>query len=263
MDLELKDKTIVVTGAANGIGAYIFKMLMEEDALPIGIDKEPFKESELENLISPIHSTRHHFSQLDITSQVEIAKITGIINQGHTREIYGLVNNAALPPGDDKYGGRTLKAWDRVMGVNARAPFQLTELLSEKMTNGGSIVNIGSILFDMPSPQTVLYGASKGALLALTRQYARALGPRGIRVNSVSPGNVNTKRNIAAFKENPGIIVGWEGKTPLRRSVSPQEVANTVLFLLSPKAGGITGANYDVNCGYNRESHDSLWSTTS
>lgn len=77
----------------------------------------------------------------------------------------------------------------------------------------------------------------------------------------VSPGNVNTRRNIAQYTQNPEIIRHFEGKTPLGRSVEPGEVADLVLFLLSERASAITGQNYRIDCGYTRALLDPSWTS--
>jgi NAD(P)-dependent dehydrogenase (short-subunit alcohol dehydrogenase family) len=252
MNLGLERKRIVVSGAANGIGTAIFQALLEEGAYPIGIDIEPFKSSELERKISG-YSEDYLFFEGDASDKKLMRSFFRDIDS-----LDGLVNNAGLLGGDSAHGGRTQEAFDKMMDAHVRSAYVLTELSHPKMTGSGSIVNIGSIELDMAQPDAVLYTTCKGALWGMTMAYTNHLAPR-IRVNMVSPGNVNTERNKAQYGNVPELIKGLEGRTPLKRSVEPQEVADLVVFLLSPKASAITGQNYRIDCGYTTALWDQSW----
>ncbi len=255
MQLGLKDKKIIVTGAANGIGSAIFQALLKEKAFPIGFDFEELRNSELEEKIKEYKiSNNFDFFQADVCDEERL----NYIFKTHIKEISGLVNNAGVLGGDDAHGGRTNAAWDKMLNAHAKSAFLLTELSYPKMNNG-SIVNIGSIELEMAAPGVVLYTAAKGALLGLTVSYSTHLAPN-IRVNIVSPGNVNTKRNLAQYKEHKELVDAFEEKTPLKRSVEPEEVADLVLFLLSDKAKAITGQNHIIDCGYTKALWDPIWS---
>lgn len=171
------------------------------------------------------------------------------------RDLYGLVNDAGILGSDSSHGGRTLPALDTMMHAHAQAAFVATELSYPKMRQGGAIVNLGSIELEMAAPDIVLYTAAKGALAGMTVSYATALASRQIRVNMVSPGNVNTQRNRSQYAAARHIIASFEARTPLGRSVEPQEVADAVVYLLSPRSGMITGQNLVVDGGYTR----ALW----
>ena len=257
MNLGLHHKKVIVTGAANGIGAAVFNALLREGAVPIGIDLEPFHDSELEKIIFPYNLEEfegaYFFHQSDATNYSEMEKVLSPYN-----DLYGLVNNIGLLGNDSAHGGRSVESWNKVMNANATSAFILTELSYPKMQAGSSIVNIGSIELDMAAPDVVLYTASKGALLGLTVSYSTTLAPN-IRVNMVSPGNVNTERNKAQYTEARSVIDSFEGRTPLKRSVEPQEVADLVMFLLSEKSGAITGQNYRIDGGYTRALWDPSW----
>lgn len=112
----------------------------------------------------------------------------------------------------------------------------------------------------MAAPNVVLYTATKGALLGMTVAYATTLAPN-IRVNMISPGNVNTERNKAQYQDpdSQKIIRHFEARTPLRRSVEPEEIADTALFLLSQRSSAITGQDIVVDCGYTRALWDPGW----
>lgn len=171
MDMGLTDKKIVVSGAANGIGSSIFMYLLKEGAHPIGIDKEPLKNSELEKAINKTGiESSNQFYQADASNEKAIHEICKKLGT-----VYGLVNNAGLLGGDQSHGGRTLKAWDKMMNNNAKSAYILTEVTIPKMNQGGSIVNIGSLELDMAAPEVVLYTASKGAMWGMTVAYSTTL----------------------------------------------------------------------------------------
>lgn len=266
---EIKDRAVVVvSGAANGIGAAIFLELLsrkllingrEKKVLPIGIDMVPLEESELSRKLqkkSFFRKKGFDFFQGDASDFRAMEKVFKDINR-----IDGLVNNAGLLGGDNSHGGRHIKSLRKMIKSHVETTLVLTELSVPKMTQGGSIVNIGSIETLMAAPDVVLYTTAKSAVWGLTESYAITLAPL-IRVNMISPGNVNTERNIAQYKDNKDLLFSFEGKTPLKRSVEPVEIAREVLFLLSSDSSATTGQNRIVDCGYTIASWDPLWTRT-
>jgi 3-oxoacyl-[acyl-carrier protein] reductase len=140
--------------------------------------------------------------------------------------------------------------WDEVFSVNARGPFLFCKYVAEVMIGqkSGRIVNVSSIaakLGDITSAPG--YGPSKAALDALTKTFARELAPYGITVNSVAPHAIATEMSAQWSEEKRSSIIG---AIPLKRLGRPEEVAATVLFLLSEGAGFITGEIVDVNGGF-------------
>lgn len=157
-----------------------------------------------------------------------------------------LVNNAGLSltgPLEDY----PPDAFDRMFAVNVRAPFLAAQKAAAVMTGGGRIVTIGSIVADrMPGAGGTLYAASKSALGGLTRGLARDLGPRGITVNLVQPGPIDTERNPADGPNAAG------NRTPLAivRHGTADEVAGLVSYLASDDAAFVTGAVYNIDGGW-------------
>lgn len=266
MDYGLEGKTYVVTGAAQGIGAEITMKLLRQRGRVFGVDLQEYQGSELESLISSRFSITAFNGMLahiqgdasDETLMKEIVPAR-MLNDYGVKTLDGLVNNAGLlglePVRDDEQ-------WNRFINAHAKTAYVMTEVCYPLMTEGGSIVNMGSIELEMCAKDAVLYTAGKGAVLGLTIGYAVTLAPKGIRVNMVSPGNVNTRRNVQQYQDDPKtkeVIDKFEFRTPLKRSVSTGEVANEVLFLLSDLSSGTTGQNRIVDCGYTRALWDDAW----
>lgn len=248
--LELENKRVIVSGAANGIGAAIVHSLLKEGAFPIGIDIQPLKGSELEREINDLWKVGESFEFIegDASDMEDMSRRLGRFDK-----LDGLVNNAGLLGNDSSHGGRNIEALSKMIRAHVYTALVLTELAYPRMGSGSSIVNIGSIEVDMAAPNVVLYATAKGALLGMTRAYSVSLAP-AIRVNMVSPGSVNTKRNKAQFTTPEGqeLIQRFELRTPLGRGVEPAEVADTVLYFLSGRSSAITGQNVIVDGGYTR-----------
>ncbi len=146
--------------------------------------------------------------------------------------------------------------WDRVMAVNARGTLLTLQLAAGTVADGGSIVTLASILGRLPNPLSAHYAASKAAVLSLTKSFAAELAPRGIRVNAVAPGRINTELSDYANAEI-GRLTGQDpreavrlrvGSNPLGRTGDPSEVAAVVAFLASGDASYVTGECIHV-CG--------------
>ena len=163
-----------------------------------------------------------------------------------------LVNNAATAARLDTVDTDAALV-DEMLAVNVRAPLLLIGALVPAMTERGegSIVNLSSVSSVVGTPRRAAYAASKGALDALTRSLAIELGPKGIRVNAVAPGVVDTAL-WAKNKAIPGVVEGIEQQTPLRRWADAEDIADVIVFLASDAARMITGETISADGGMAR-----------
>jgi 3-oxoacyl-[acyl-carrier protein] reductase len=157
-----------------------------------------------------------------------------------------LVNNAAiatLAPIDEF----TAEQFDRILAINVGGVFWASRSASAHLTDGGRIINIGSVNADrVPGPGVSVYAMTKGAVSSFTRGLARELGPRGITVNNVQPGPINTDMN----PDEGDFAESLKAITPLGRYGRTSEIAALVSFLAGSESGYITGANLNVDGGF-------------
>jgi 3alpha(or 20beta)-hydroxysteroid dehydrogenase len=223
----LDGKVVVITGAAQGQGAAEAAACAAAGARVVGIDSQAAADVQVRDVTSP---------QDWALLREQIARDFGVL--------HGLVNNAGIT-----HRARLLDVdvndVERVFAVNLIGPLLGIQALSPLMTDGGSIVNIGSIAaFTAHYP--VAYTASKWALRGLSRVAAAELGPRAIRVNTVHPGFIETPMTASA----PSVFLRASlAETPLGRPGQPMDVAELVVFLLSDAAAYITGAEIPVDGG--------------
>ena len=252
MDLQLKDKVVVITGGAKGIGAAITRACGREFALPVIVDRD-------EKACRALHAELHHAGvnshivAVDLTDpkSCELAIAQAIQSFGR---IDALVNNAGVNDG---------------VGLESGSPEKYIESLQRNLLHyynmahyalpylkraHGAIVNIASKTAVTGQGGTSGYASSKGAILALTREWAVELLAFGIRVNAILPAEVMTPLYEQWLKQFPNPEEKLDtilGKIPLaRRMTTADEIAATAAFLLSPLSGHTTGQHLYVDGGY-------------
>jgi 3-oxoacyl-[acyl-carrier protein] reductase len=246
MTKKLEGKTALVTGASRGIGAAIAKRLAADGA-KVAITYARGADSAA-SVIKAIESVggKAIAIQADATDPKAVqAAIDRAVNSLGKLDI--LVNNAgtAIPK---KFEETTLEEIDQVIDLNIRGVFLTTQAALKQMNDGGRIISIGSCVGErMMTPGLVPYSATKGAIRMFTQGLSREVGDRGITVNNVQPGPIDTDLNPAAGDW----AVPQKAVTALNRYGSVQEVAALVAFVASPEASYITGANLTVDGGTN------------
>jgi 3-oxoacyl-[acyl-carrier protein] reductase len=158
-----------------------------------------------------------------------------------------LVNNAAMSFTPTSIAETEAEVFDSVMAGNARSVFLTMRYAARRMRDGGRIVNISTLNTVRPAPGIAAYAASKGAIEQLTAVAARELGPRGITVNTVSPGATDTE--LLRGTNPPQALEAVIGMTPLGRLGQPSDVADVVAILAGPDSGWITGQNLRATGG--------------
>ena len=236
----LTDRVVVITGANGGQGTAETLLLLYSGATVIATDVQADPSGALADA-SKLHPGRLHYRQLDVSSLDGWNSVADFI-RGLGLKVHGLVNNAGIP-WRARIGAVELEDWNRVIGINLTGTMLGMQMVLEFMTEGGSIVNIGSAAA-VTGHHTAAYTASKWGVRGLTHVAATELGPRGIRVNLVNPGYVKTPMMAAA----PAIMTEAQlALTPLERLGEPEDVAAAVAFLLSDISGYISGAELPVD----------------
>lgn len=223
--MEYKDKVVIVTGGAQGIGKCIAEEFRKQGALVEVIDKQEGQD---------------HFVG-DLSNKYAIEEFTKLVIEKYGKVDF-IVNNALpLMKGIDEC---SYEEFEYALKVGVTAPFYMVKLLKDHLAEGASIVNISSSRDRMSQPQTESYTAAKGGIAALTHALAVSLAGKA-RVNSISPGWIDTDYKVY---EGPDAY-----QQPAGRVGNPLDIANMVLFLCSEKAGFITGENICIDGGMTRQ----------
>ncbi len=248
--------TIVVTGAARGIGAAIAKKLLQQGYQVIGIDRQENPEQwEITQKLEEREISRWQGFQQDITDQETTAKlINNILNK---YSVTGLVNAAGVLIMSSMLEANT-EDWQTLFAVNVMAPIAISQQLAKHFCEKkqGSIVTISSNSSRMPRIQLGMYATSKAALSHYCRNLALEIAPHQVRLNIVSPGSTLTQMQQQLWTDNsppPAVIDGdlsqYRTGIPLRKLAQPEDIANTVSFLLSDQAAQITMQEIVVDGG--------------
>ena len=217
--------SIVVTGAARGIGRSIAEKLAANPSFEvIGVDLAP--ELAMSDEITPV--------QVDLTTKDGIAAVIEQVDAAGV-PLMGVVNNAGITR-DARLVNMTDDDFSAVLDVNLGAAFSLSTALADRITKGGSIVNIASRAY-LGNFGQFNYSMSKGGVVGLTRAMALSLAP-DVRVNAIAPGLIGTEMAMAIPDE---VLEKMVAAIPLDRMGSPDEIANVVWFLLTPLSSYITG----------------------
>ncbi len=245
----LAGRTVVVTGAARGVGLAIARACAEAGARLVLADVlNDAGMAAADTLASAGHSVR--FVSLDLADPALIAAFAENVG-AREGAVHGLVNNAAIATaiGGPAFDEIELDTWDRVMGVNVRGTWLVTRALAPLLREAGNgrIVNLASDTALWGAPMLLAYVASKGAILAMTRSLAREMGPQGIGVTAIAPGIL---RNEATDYVPPERHRLYETGRAVPGPQVPEDITATVVFLLTKGALALTGQTLPVNAGF-------------
>lgn len=249
---SLKGKTALVTGSSRGIGRATAERLARDGAL-VGVHYAGNAEAAAAVVSTILDSGGRAFavrSELGEPDGVDTlwSEFDQACRQHGDDGLDILVNNAgvAIPGGFD---ATTPADLDRMFAVNARAPFFLTQQGLHRLRDGGRVINISSAITRLALPDAIGYGLTKGALDVFSLILAKELGPRGITVNAVAPGFVDTDANADWLRGNAEAQASTAAMSALGRVGRPEDIADVVAFLASDSGRWITGQVIDVSGG--------------
>jgi dehydrogenase/reductase SDR family protein 4 len=247
-DLRLDGRSALVTGASRGIGRAIAERLAKNGARVALVSR---KQAALDDVARAIETigveTMTVAANMSDPDQVR-GIVPAVINKFGRIDI--LVNNAATNPVFGPLVDLSEEGWDKILATNLKGPFVLSQCVAKDMQahGRGSIINIASTGGLEPSPMLGAYCVSKAAIIMLTKTFAAELGPKGIRVNCIAPGLVETKF-ADVLVHTPEIHSAIVQRSALRRHGQPEEIAGAAHFLASDAASYMTGQVMVVDGG--------------
>jgi NAD(P)-dependent dehydrogenase (short-subunit alcohol dehydrogenase family) len=245
MNAGLAGRRVVVTGAAGGIGCATTRLLADAGALVLAVDRD----EAVHDLVRSLNGEGHESAVADLADPQAAGAIADRALSA-LGGIDGLVHLAAVMQ-PRPYDEIDVEHWDLHQQVNVRGSFLLARAVAEVMrpADEGSILLASSgAWLSGGRPDRLPYAVSKGAVTTLVRGLAKALGPRGVRVNGIAPGLVDTPMMNAGLDADTRREL--EQETPLGRFGRPEEIAAVAAFLISPLASFVSGATVAVTGGY-------------
>ncbi len=244
----LQGKIALVTGGARDIGRQVSLKLAAEGAkVCINYFGNEEQATETLQLINQAGGSAI-IAQGDMTKATDVAKVVEECIAAFGNVIHILVNVAGGLMGRKVLADIDEEFWDAVMDVNLKSVYLVSRAVVPHMTEAGAIVNFSSqAARDGGGFGALAYSTAKGGVLTFTRGLAKELGPKGIRVNCVSPGMINTTFHNTFTK--PEVRTNVAASTPLRREGSAEEVGDLVLYLAGESSSFITGASIEINGG--------------
>jgi NAD(P)-dependent dehydrogenase (short-subunit alcohol dehydrogenase family) len=244
----LKEKVAIVTGGSRGIGRATAEVFASVGATVIICGRKQYALEEVakenEYLPGKIVPMQCHIGRLPDLEHVvettlkELGRIDVLVNNAATN----IYNGPCLDMGETEF--------DKIVEVNLKSIVRLTKLVAPGMCErgSGSIINIAATAGIRPEPMNLLYNMTKAAVISLTKSYALELSPRGVRVNAIAPGLVQTELSAHLWR-NDGWLAGHMGTQPIQHLGQPEEIAEVALMLASERSSLITGQVFVVDGG--------------
>ena len=243
--MRLKNKVCIITGAAQGIGAATAEKFAREGAIVIVCDRRADAIDEVVARCQAIGAQAAGFV-VDVTQRAQIDAMVDAVQERFGR-IDVLVNNAGITK-DARLVKMTNEQFDAVIDVNLRGVFHAAQAVAPLMIEQGSgvILNASSVVGLYGNFGQTNYAASKFGVIGFTKTWSRELGPKGVRVNAVAPGFIDTPI-LKSIPEK--VLQHMREQVPLHRLGRPEEIANVYAFLASDEASYINGAVIEVSGG--------------
>ena len=240
--MRFENKVVMVTGGAAGIGRVTAESFAKEGARIAICDVNPAAGEAAAKALGPEAS----FQQVDVASNAAVSGwIEGVLDKYGQIDV--LVNNAGITR-DGLIMRMKEEDWDAVISVNLKSAFNCIKAVSKIMVKqrSGRIINLASVVGVMGNPGQANYVASKAGMIGLTKTVAKELGARGITVNAVAPGFIETDMTAVLSDK---VKEAMRATIPLQRAGTPQDVADAITFLASDQAAYITGQVIHVTGG--------------
>jgi NAD(P)-dependent dehydrogenase (short-subunit alcohol dehydrogenase family) len=246
---SLRDRAILVTGGASGIGAAIVEAFTKQNSRVAFLDIQDVAANQLIHRLQTAGFTPPIYYRCDLCDVEAVnASVHDVLERFKTVDV--LVNNAG---NDSRHSIEevTSEYWDQCMAINLKHQFFTAQAVIPAMqkAGGGSIINMSSISWTIPSIGLPVYVAAKAAIVGLTRTLAHELGGYNIRVNCVMPGAIQTERQTRLWLTETYKAEIF-ARQALKRMIMPDEVANLVVFLAADDSAGITNQSFVIDGGW-------------
>lgn len=253
MSKSLEGKVALVTGGSRGIGRAIAEKLAAEGAtVAVHYGRSPKGAEEtvvnIQKAGGKAFAIGAELTAKDAAAQVFAAFDAGAkAHNGGSKQLDILVNNAGIAPMVG-FAETTPDQFDEIIAVNVRAPFFIAQEAAKRLSDGGRIINLSSVVARLPAQGIPAYSLSKPPIDSLTKSLASILGPRGITVNAVAPGVIETDMTVAftATEESTAHVIAGQA---LKRLGQADDIADVVAFLAGPRARWITGETIEASGG--------------